>query len=337
MALGSDAFRANVLYEATAAGTFTPWTFTVSNTSLFKAVINWGDGTTDTYTSNSGISHAYAAAGEYNVTLNVIGINRVVFTNVSNFRLTTINSLSGNNITNAASMFSTNMYLTTVVSGLRLPNCLSASQIFRNCTRLASLPENLFSGCPSLAILSNAFQACAALVNIPESIFSGCKDVVNFQNVFSDCSALENVPANLFRDCTKAANFNSAFSACRSLVSIPGTLFETTEAVTDFTGLFTGCSGLTTIESPELLFLHTAKATTFQNCFNGCTSLASDISSLYTNVPLATNFTNCHQNNSSITGNVPELWNVPTITQYTNCFLGCVNAANYASIPTGWK
>ena len=42
---------------------------------------------------------------------------------------------------------------------------------------------------------------------------------------------------------------------------------------------------------------------------------------------------------SGIVSDVPELWNIAeyeAIT-HTNCFKGCVNASNYASIPNSWK
>lgn len=106
-------------------------------------------------------------------------------------------------------------------------------------------------------------------------------------------------------------NFISTFDNCTSLTSIPAGLFGNCPNVTDFGGTFNGCYSLTSI--PAGLFDNCTAVTDFTSTFFGCTA---------------------------ITSAVPELWNTvkwPNVTNHTQCFINCTNAANYASIPAGWK
>ena len=52
-----------------------------------------------------------------------------------------------------------------------------------------------------------------------------------------------------------------------------------------------------------------------------------------------TSLVNSFNGNILITGAVPELWNIPEYCAipHTGCFAGCVNASNYAAIPSDWK
>jgi len=50
-----------------------------------------------------------------------------------------------------------------------------------------------------------------------------------------------------------------------------------------------------------------------------------------------TDFNGTFYNCLYLGGNAPEIWNMPTVTNYSWCFYQCYGLSNYASIPSGWK
>jgi hypothetical protein len=109
----------------------------------------------------------------------------------------------------------------------------------------------------------------------------------------------------------RITSFDSTFNNCKSLTSIPDGLFDNCTAVRSFSSAFNSCTGLTSI--PDGLF-------------DNCTAVRS--------------FSSAFRNCLNITSAVPELWDTakwPNVTDNRVCFRNCINAANYADIPAGWK
>jgi hypothetical protein len=73
------------------------------------------------------------------------------------------------------------------------------------------------------------------------------------------------------------------------------------------------------------------------SAFKNCTSLTDIPNDFLADCPNVTNVTDMFNGCSGITGRVPELWKISTITSYRGCFEGCVNAENYGDIPYAWK
>jgi hypothetical protein len=95
-----------------------------------------------------------------------------------------------------------------------------------------------------------------------------------------------------------------------------------------------GCSNLTTI--PDSAVTGADAVTSVESMFCEC-DLSSIPDSIFDEMLLISDFTNCFAMNLSVTGNAPDLWNdFPTATG-DYCFNGDTTLTNYASIPNDWK
>ena len=74
----------------------------------------------------------------------------------------------------------------------------------------------------------------------------------------------------------------------------------------------------------------------FAQAFQGCTSLTTVPAALFDNQTSANNFGKTFQDCTGITASVIDLWNDYPGATSANCFKGCVNASNWASIPSEW-
>ena len=123
------------------------------------------------------------------------------------------------------------------------------------------------------------------------------------------CSYLTSIPKKLFWNCSGWIDeYSGLFYGCSSLAQIPQGLFDRAAAAISFDSVFRGCTSLTSI--PSGLFDHCQNVETFEESFFACTG---------------------------ITGAVPELWLSHPNASGRACFRYCTNAANYASIPSGWR
>ena len=133
------------------------------------------------------------------------------------------------------------------------------------------------------------FKNCSDLTSVPENLFANNTEISGFNNSFSYCSGLTTIPENLFANNTKATTFEYTLSSCSNLTSVPENLFANNTEVTEFYGTFAGCTGLTSV--PENLFANNTKATNFTYLFNVCSNLTSVPENLFANNTEATNFT----------------------------------------------
>lgn len=130
--------------------------------------------------------------------------------------------------------------------------------------------------------------------------------LIHCRNMFKNCYSLKTVDKYIFSGLSDVNDFSYAFYRCSDLIEVPY-------------GLFDGC----------------VSAKTFDSCFMGCDNIASIPATLFDQcdvVDVSYAFANC----KGITGNVPSLWDKPSI-QGNRCFWNCNNAANYSEIPTMWK
>lgn len=126
--------------------------------------------------------------------------------------------------------------------------------------------------------------------------------------IFNNCAMLKRIPSNLFQKCGQYVEvLDDAFYGCRSLINIPNGLLDYCPNAEEFVSMCCGCVSLTSI--PSGLFDRIANGTKFVAAFFGCAGITSD---------------------------VPALWEMFPDSEGSACFSGCVNAANYADIPTVW-
>ena len=202
------------------------------------------------------------------------------------------------------------------------PDVTSLFSCFRDCSRLTSIPGNLFVNNTVVTDFTSCFIGCSGLTSIPDNLFANNTAVTDFDYCFQGCSGLTSIPDNLFANNTAVTDFDYCFQGCSGLTSIPGNLFENNTAVTNFNGCFSNCSGLTSI--PENLFINNTAVTNFGACFQGCTNLTSSC-------PIDNDGTPIYNRS----GNGKEGYAV--VGSYRLCFSNCTKMADYASIPSGWK
>lgn len=127
------------------------------------------------------------------------------------------------------------------------------SYCFQGCSRLESIPENLFVNSINATSFLSCFSDCSALASIPEKLFANCVNATNFGSCFYGCNwmYLTSIPENLFANCINAYNFNHCFLRCSALASIPEKLFDNCINATCFLQCFYWCSEIKS-KVPEL-------------------------------------------------------------------------------------
>ena len=170
------------------------------------------------------------------------------------------------------------------------------SDVFLGCTKLTSVPANLFANHPNATSFSGAFFGCMSLKSIPAGLFANNRKVTDFYSTFFGCTSLAAIPENLFANNPEVTSFNFTFYGCKALTSIPANLFDNNRKVTDFAYTFYGCKALTG-ESPY-------------------TMIDGQKVHLYERA------------------NYPEQFTAPENSD--RCFYGCTGLTDYSQIPTDW-
>ena len=304
------------------------------NISGLVGSIDWGDGTTDTYTTTASYPyHTYATAGNYTVVAQ--GKMNALNSNASSSRASKI-------ITKLVRI-GKEMGVTSMLSAFQAQNLLieitpkaldgctevtDCSSVFWGCKSLQSIPEGLFDNCPEVTSFRGAFYGCWALQTISEGLFDKCTEVETFEKVFTNCTSLKTIPEGLFDKCTKVTSFAEAFNGCKSLINIPEGLFNNCPEVTNFNSIFYQCDMLKTI--PVALFDNCTKVTDFTDSFRGCDNLVGE--SPYTTININGENIKIHLYERS---NYPEYFTAPT--SYADCFCDSPGLTDYSSIPSNWK
>ena len=225
--------------------------------------------------------------------------------------------------------------------------------IFKTCTNLIIIPQNLFTHSQGNSYLREVFymtkilyipkdlfklegssrhfgtydvlgmfNRCDNITYIPSGLFS-CSEfdaTEGFQQVFWSCTNLENIPRDLFS--SAAEDIRECFAGCSKLVSIPEGLFDNCPEVTDLESCFHSCSSLKTI--PKDLFKNNTKIIDFRYCFYNCTSLKSP-------VPVDSDGTPIYNRG----GEGKEGYEI--VTYSDNCFYNCKQMEGYDQIPEDWR
>ena len=174
--------------------------------------VNWGDGSEAQQVTSSTISHTYASAGLYNITIygdayNVGGSsNAGVFTN-SSYKYALLKAYLGEKVTSIGDYA---FYYCYSLTSITIPSSVTSisNSAFQYCYSLTSItiPSSVTS------ISNSAFQYCYSLTSvvIPNSVTS------IGSNAFSSCSSLTSI--TIPNSVTSIGS--SAFYSCSSLTSI---------------------------------------------------------------------------------------------------------------------
>lgn len=294
-----------------------------------EGYVNWGDGTPVEYIKTDGLfGHNYAAGTTGEVVVTFLGTSQH-FGNVWQDSGLEVfkEALIKVDLTNADAAcpsgkwnngFYKCVYLTEVVGSFAgKPNIKNCNSMFMNCWRLASIPPQMFRGCPRLDDAGACFQA-AYLIPTGDYMFADCPKLRDVHQVFSGAR----IPSAV-----------GAFQNCPTLTSVVN-LFTDCESLTDVTDVFKGCANIqralrvfqncVVLNPPVNVFDDCKKAYTFKECYN--------------NLPAATNespYTVVNGQKVHLWERTPELGFALPI-QYDFCFTASPNFADYANIPEAW-
>ena len=298
-------------------------------------VVDWGDGTTASYSSGVTASKQYLWEGASASTVTSYGFRQRVFQitpqgavsvpGPSPLEGVTAGLTRANfvayypGVTLQTTYFSPILDLKISGASLAIINPPVGIVQFEYVSDSAiATGASMFSGCGTLSRVigtswtkncndfSNMFRSCNSLQTVP--LFNTA-NVTNFTSTFQGCNSLRTVPLFNTANVTK---FTSMFNGCTSLRTVP--LFNTAN-VTNFTSMFQGCTSLQTVP-----LFNTPVATAFPNMFNGCTSLQTV--PLF-NTTIANSFTSMFNGCTSLQ-TVP-LFSTATVLFFTSMFNGCTS------------
>ena len=272
----------------------------------YDMVVDWGDGSKSTITSYIQNTHTYSSAGTYTIKINgLCTLWKFKDVQTSKDRITSVIQWGRIGLTSMRGAFYRCNNLVNIAP--YAPDAADYYESFYWCSNLADIPEKLFYLAPGLTELGFAFYHCDGLQTAPENLFSKNVNLNSAFCLFYDCVNFNNIHENLFANNPNITSMGYAFRNT-AITTIPGNVFANNPNITSFSNTFYNCVALTGIPA---------------GLFNGITAISSFNSTFY----------NC----SNIQGNVPELWVLYPSATSTDCFEGCTNASNYASIPTEWK
>jgi hypothetical protein len=302
-----------------------------SNGSTFDFVVDWGDGSTNHIASavDPNRIHEYANVGMYEVEI------------VGKCEGWSFNNIPGRNKGNISKI----KYWGDVG---KFDGFKYLRDGFYGCNNLTDIGHGSIIDA-GITDLTQLFRGCSSLNNLPDEIFYNCVDVTTFNNAFTSCIALSSIPKPLFKYNTLVQYFSSTFTSCTSLIEIPENLFDTNIHALSFSGIFNLCNALTTVT--QNLFRYNTIATDFYGAFNDCNKLKLNAYIFYNDEPekltrflnQSPDFTKCFYISgfTGVQGTAPELWDCAygTGTPITpECFDGhsISSLSNYTDIPIGW-
>lgn len=293
-----------------------------------NCTVDWGDGSdleTVTPESSIPVTHTYAEAGTYEVTIdgtvstlngrNLTLLNRKLL-------LTAVKQWGTTGLKDMTYAFYQNQSLASLpeTTGNALAEVGSFYYAFYQTYKLETIPSDLFAASTKATNFSAAFYD-GGLVVIPSGLFDNCPEVTDFSLVF-DTTEILYIPSGLFDKCTKVTDFNRAFYLCKSLLSIPANLFANQTEVTSFQYCFYQCSKLTKV--PEGLFSGCSKATDFSYVFNLSSKITTVSEKIFDGCSAAGDFTSAFASCTNLTTIPTSLFDeTPNVTNFKNTFSYC--------------
>ncbi|MGI6573490.1 MAG: hypothetical protein ACOX19_08825 [Fermentimonas sp.] len=309
--------------------------------------INWGDGASQTINKYASLpdvaiaSHTYAGAGTYTITIysdqpdpSNVQMPQITFHDYGGEKNLTaiLDPFPNMGATSFQSCLSGCTKLTSIPEDLFRYNTQVTifTFCFSDCTGLTTLPEGLFRYNSEVTQFTASFMGCNGLTTIPEGLFKYNTQVTSFDTCFGDCVGLSSIPEDLFLYNTQATYFGECFCSCESLTSIPAGLFRKNTEVIYFDACFNRCLVLTSV--PAGLFDNNKKVVHFNECFMYCTELTSIPADLFRYNTQATNFYHCFTR-TKLSSIPADLFRYNTqATSFSYCFDEC---SELQSIPAG--
>jgi surface protein len=323
--------------------------------------VDWGDGVTENFTSNTKASHQYTYSS-ISSTITSDGFKQVLVTVTpqAGQNLTVIDLQQTFTRTNLSTSAQT-PWLDIAIAGTNLStikltgstsptfrmgylqrvnivssNLTSYASLFAYCTILKNFTVNSNS---AITDTSSMFLGCFSLESVP--LFNTAS-VTNMSYMFGNCFSLESVPlfntssvtnmSDIFVNCislkyvplfdtSSVTNMNSMFDGCSSLKTIP--LFDT-PVLSDTSYMFSGCRSLKSVP-----LLNTDSVTNMSYMFSGCRSLKSvPLLNTASVTSMSGMFETCYSLES-----VP-LFNTVSVTNMSAMFTSCMYLEHIPSFNT---
>ena len=213
-------------------------------TPVENCVVDFGDGTKQTYTGNNRlteVTHSYSESNIY--TIKITG-------NHSNFRAST-NTIEiiqiSNSITNCSQMFFRCSSLTAIPSTLKIPNSVTdCSRMFYECSSLTGISSTLKIP-NSVTNCSNMFSYCSSLTALPSSLTIP-NSVTDCSSMFARCSSLTSDISNIWPsnwNYTGTINMTAMFSYSSKIVgTVPADKLWNSGKTFISSGCFFSCTSL---------------------------------------------------------------------------------------------
>jgi len=286
--------------------TTSPQTFVIPcvDEGTFNATVDYGDGTgsqTVTAYNDSNLTHSFATAGQYTITIDGTFPNVKFYDNVVSrealdevvdlgdvgwvtffraFRdctnLTTFNSGTADtsSVSNMIQMFYGCTNLTTLeLSGFATSSVTTMQAMFNNCSSLTTLDLSSFDT-SSVSNMIQMFYGCTNLTTLELSGFA-TSSVTTMQAMFNNCSSLTTLDLSSF-DTSSVTAMQGMFLSCSSLTSLNVSNFDTS-SVNNMQSMFNNCSSLTTLDIKHFDISSVTNGTSFlQNANNALTTTQYD-------------------------------------------------------------
>ena len=289
--------------------------FTLLSTGTVDYEVDWGDGTTQSYTTNNP-THTYSSAGEYTIKVTPAegSIYRPYFNNaVSDTSIASVSGTGGSQLggaLNDAWEGASNM--TSFSSNIDTSSVTNFSNAWNNCFGLTSFPLINTSNVTSFY---RAWFNCSSLTSFP---LIDTSSGTSFNGTWYNCSSLTSFP---LIDTSSGLSFYDAWNNCNSLTSFP--LLDTSN-VTSFYRAWRSCSSLTSFP-----LIDTSSGTSFSNTWRDCSSLTSfpliDTSS-------GTSMSHSWRGCSSLTSF--PLINTSNVTTFSGAWQTCSSLASFPLLDT---
>ena len=189
-------------------------------TPVEDCVVDFGDGTKQTYTGNNSstyVNHSYSESNIY--TIKITGNHSSFMAPRNILEIIQISNL----ITNCSQMFNNCLNLTTIPSTFTLGNSVTnCSQMFFACSNLTVIPSTLTIP-NSVTNCSGMFGRCSSLTSDISNIWPSAwnsNERINISDMFYNCSKIiGTVPADKLWNSGKTFNSSGCFTGCTSLTN----------------------------------------------------------------------------------------------------------------------
>ena len=258
--------------------------FTLRSTGTVDYEVDWGDGTTESLTTNAP-THTYSSAGEYTI--------KVTPAEGSTYRPYFNNAVSDTSIASVSG-----------TGGSRLGTTLLDA--WEGASNMTSFNSNIDTS--GVTNFTGTWSRCSSLTSFP---LLDTSSGLSFSSAWYDCDSLTSFPSI---DTSSGIIFLSGWYECTSLTSFP---LLNVSSGTDFRTAWYNCSSLTTFPANMFNTTGTLISVAFDQCWEHCALSAQSIENILTS--LDTNgASNITLSISGGTNAAKTTWSAAANTAYNN-------------------